>query len=77
MADFTVQQGRRYRASILLGFFESLVSNETIAARLSEAGFSEVIVSGSGATRSAEGLWPQPDTTAPMPSQVASVVEIA
>ena len=76
MADFTVQQGKRYRAEISLGFFERIVSSETIASRLREAGFSEVIVSGSGAMRSAEALWSRPDTTAPMPVQVTSVTEI-
>jgi hypothetical protein len=42
MAQFTVQQGKRDRAEILLGFFERIVSNETIESRLREAGFSEV-----------------------------------
>jgi hypothetical protein len=76
MADFTVQHGRRYRAELSLGFFERIVSNEAIASRLREAGFSDVTVSGSGASRSAEAVWPGPDTTAPMPAQVTSVTEI-
>jgi hypothetical protein len=76
MAQFTVQQGKRYRAEILLSFFERIVSNETIESRLREAGFSEVRVRGSGATRHAEALWPGPDTTAMMPAQVASIAEL-
>jgi hypothetical protein len=77
MATFTVQQGKRYRATISLGFLERLASNETIADRLRQAGFAEVRVSGTGATRDAEGLWPSADATAEMPAQIASVSEIA
>ena len=76
MAAFTVQQGKRYRAEISLGLIERLASNETIAARLRDAGFSDVRVWGSGGTRHAEALWPGPDTTAAMPAQIASVSEL-
>jgi hypothetical protein len=76
MAEFTVQQGKRYRAEISLRFYERIVSNETIESRLREAGFSEVRVSGSGATRHAEAVWPRPDTTAMMPAQIASIAEL-
>ena len=77
MAEFTVQQGKRYRAEISLRFFERIVSNETIESRLREAGFSDVRVRGSGATRYAEALWPGPDTTAMLPAQIASIAEVA
>jgi hypothetical protein len=76
MTTFTVQQGKRYRTEISLGLFERFASNATIEERLREAGFSEVQVSGSGSTRSAEALWPGPDATATIPSQVTSVTEI-
>ena len=77
MAEFTVQQGKRYRAEISLRFFERIVSNETIESRLREAGFSDVRVRGSGATRHAEALWRGPDTTALLPAQIASIAEVA
>jgi hypothetical protein len=73
MPSFTVRQGRRYRATLRLGFVERLASNDMIAGKLREAGFTEVSVSGSGAERVAEGLWPGPDATANMPSQVVDV----
>ncbi len=76
MATFTVQQGKRYRATISLGLFERFAGNETIAAKLREAGFSDVQVTGSGGTRHAEALWPGADASAEMPSQVASVAEM-
>jgi hypothetical protein len=76
MTTFTVQQGKRYRATITLGFLERFASNETIADKLRAAGFSEVRMSGGGATRYAEALWPNADATAEMPQQIASVSEI-
>ena len=75
MATFTVRQGKRYRATLSLGWLERWASNETIAGKLKEAGFSEVKVDGSGGTRQAEALWPGPDTTAEMPSQIVEVIE--
>ena len=75
MATFTVRQGKRYRATLSLGWLERWASNETIAGKLREAGFSEVKVEGSGGTRQAEALWPGPDTTAEMPSQIVEVIE--
>jgi hypothetical protein len=56
MATFTVRQGKRYRATISLGFFERFASNDTIAAKSRDAGFYEVQVTGSGSTRYAEAL---------------------
>lgn len=76
MAIFTVRQGKRYRAIITLGFFERWASNEMIAERLRAAGFAEVTVMGSGGTRAAEAVWPGPDTTGDMPSQISEVIEI-
>jgi hypothetical protein len=76
MATFTVRQGKRYRAILALGFLERLASNEMIAAKLRDAGFAEVIVSGSGADRVAEGLWPGADATAEMPPQVINVINV-
>jgi len=76
MAIFTVQQGKRYRATITLGWLERLAGNETIAERLRAAGFSEVSVSGNGGTRVAEALWAGPDSTGEMPAQVTQVIEI-
>jgi hypothetical protein len=77
MASFTVRQGKRYRATISLGLLERAASNAMIASRLREAGFADVEVSGSGATRIAEGVWPGADATAEMPRQVTSVADVA
>jgi hypothetical protein len=76
MTTYTVRQGKRYRAILSLGFLERLASNEMIAEKLREAGFAEVTVSGSGANRTAEGLWSHADATAEMPSQVINVIDV-
>jgi hypothetical protein len=47
-----------------------------IADKLREAGFTEVKIEGSGGIRQAEALWPIPDTTAEMPSQITAVIEV-
>lgn len=77
MSSFTVRQGRRYRATIRLGWLEQLADNETIAARLREAGFADVVVMGRGAHRTAEALWPGSDASAPLPPQITDVNETA
>jgi hypothetical protein len=76
MATFTVRQGKRYRATIVLKGIERWASNEMIAQRLTAAGFADVVVSGLGDRRTAEAAWPGPDSTGEMPAQVADVVEI-
>jgi hypothetical protein len=77
MAHFTVRRGKRYRATIALGWVESFAGNDTIAERLRAAGFADVSVTGTGGRRIAEAQWPGPDATAEMPPQVAEVTEIA
>ncbi|HXG80139.1 MAG TPA: hypothetical protein VNJ31_12485 [Methyloceanibacter sp.] len=76
MAKYTVRKGRRYRASIRLGWAEQIASNDMIADRLRQAGFTEVHVTGSGRNRYAEALWPKEDATAEVPPQVVAVEEI-
>ena len=46
MPVFTVQRGRRYRATIRLGLVQSFASNEAVAEKFEEAGFTEVEVFG-------------------------------
>lgn len=75
MAIFTVRQGKRYKATITLNMLERLASNDMIAGKMRNAGFTEVSVTGEGGTRTAVGLWSKPDTTADMPAQIAEVIE--
>jgi hypothetical protein len=52
-----------------------MASNDMIAGRLRAAGFTDITVSGSGATRVAEARWSGADATAEMPNQITDVVE--
>ena len=76
MATFTLREGARYRATVSLGLLERLASNEMIADELRKAGFSDVSITGSGATRIVEARWSKPDATQDMPSQVTEVIEV-
>ncbi len=77
MTTVTVRQGKRYRASIKLGLLEQLADNGMIEGKLRAEGFADVCVSCIGALRTAEAVWPNEDASAPLPSQVSSLVEIA
>jgi hypothetical protein len=53
--SYTLQLGRRYKATIKLGALESLATNAMIAGRFTALGFSNVNVTGKGGTRYAQG----------------------
>lgn len=73
---FTAVAGCRYQAIIKLGWGESLVaSNDMIKGKLEAAGLKDVVVSGSGRTRTAEGTATQ-TATVDLPSQIDSVTKI-
>ena len=76
MAAYTVQKGKRYRATIKLGGLKRLASNDMVADKFREAGFIEVDVSGSGHERQGQGLWPHPDAAAEVPDEIIAVEEI-
>ena len=76
MSFYTVHKGKHYKAMISLNWWEQVASNDMIAAKLSDAGFTDVTVTGEGPMREAVGLWPHNDATAQVPSQVIAVREI-
>ena len=77
-AVFAVRQGKRYRANVNLSWGEQLVaSNEMVQAKLIEAGFAEVTVTGTGAVRKAEALWSGPDKSGEIDPHLSDVTEIA
>ena len=53
--------GTKYRARILLGFFEKIASNETIADKFITIGFPDAVCTGEGAERFVDGTWTGPD----------------
>lgn len=76
-SQFTLRQGRRYRATIALFGFEQFAGDDMIANKLTDAGFTEVNVTGGGGTRTAEGRWGKPDITGQIDHHITSVTEIA
>ena len=68
-----LEQGNRYRATVILSTWQSWASNETVADKFRELGFTDVEVTGSGSTRSAQGVWPKPDQTVDLPEQIRDV----
>ena len=76
MPRFTVQKGKRYQATINLGFFQAVASNDMVADEFRKVGFSDVTVTGSGRTRHAVGSWTQGDRSADIPDEVGNIHEI-
>ena len=74
--EFTVHQGKRYRATLSLSSVEQMADNDAIAQRFRALGFTSVRVSGSGATRKVEGVWPGKDMSANMPRQIVAVARL-
>ena len=74
--EFMVHKGKRYRATLSLNSVERLADNATIAIKFRALGFSKVRVSGTGATRRVEGVWPRKDASAPLPPQIISVARL-
>lgn len=67
----------RYSCKVKLGFIDRLASNERVVEEFNKAGFINVMVTGWGSERIAQGFWPLETKEVKLPSQVvpASVVE--
>jgi hypothetical protein len=74
--EFTVYQGKSYRATLVLGSVEKMLDNAAIAQRFRALGLVGVRVSGSGATRKVEGMWPREDASANLPRQIVAVARL-
>lgn len=68
-----LEQGMRYQADIALSLFESMASNDVVAKKLREAGFTDVVVTGTGSSRKATGIWSRPSMEAQLPKQIVRV----
>ena len=74
--EFTVHQGKRYRATLVLGSVERMADNAQIAQKFRALGFVSLRVSGSGAKRRVEGVWPGKETSANLPPQIVAVAKL-
>lgn len=70
-----LEKYKKYEATILLSGLETFAHNILIREKLMQAGFSNVIVAGSGSVRTATGVWSR--ETQPIagkiPSQVSDI----
>lgn len=73
---FSLKKGKRYKASIVLGMFERMVSNEQLAVELKNIGFTDIIVSGQGGVRYIVAKWDRADATREIPRQVHEIIEL-
>ncbi len=73
MPLYTVRKGQRYRATISLGWVQSVSSNATVADKFREVGFEEVTVWGSGRRRTGTALWPKEDASAEIPDEIIDI----
>ncbi|MGA1048226.1 MAG: hypothetical protein ACO3UU_09460 [Minisyncoccia bacterium] len=75
--EYTLEQGKRYKAIIELTGFETWATNEMVAQKLYDYGFSEVKVSGDYDTRVAEATWSKRDMTGEIPEQIKEIEELS
>ncbi len=74
---FTVHTGNRYRATVTLSWIEQqLATNAMIAGQFAQLGFSDVTVTGNGATRVATGLWNGPEKTVQLDPHLSNVTDL-
>jgi hypothetical protein len=62
-------------ARISLSGLNRFATNVMVAAKLEDAGFTNVEVEGSGGIRLAIGYWPLDDATAEQPDEIVDIVE--
>jgi hypothetical protein len=75
--NFTVHHGRTYRAKLKLSFFEAFASNDQVAEKFQELGFTDITISGQGDHRWAQGVWGGPDESVPLTDEhIESVIEV-
>lgn len=72
----TITKFKKYEAQISLGFIEGLAPNHVIAEKLQQAGFTNVIVEGSGASRRATGVWKGETQNVDLPQQIKCIKEL-
>lgn len=72
-----LEKYRKYQATITLSGLEAFAHNLMLRAKLMDAGFSNVIVEGTGSTRTATGVWSrESQPIVSMPPQVSDIKEL-
>lgn len=74
--DIEVEKNCHYEADIQLTGVQGFATNDMVAAKLKEVGFTNVIVKGFGTNRKATGFWPHASAKTLKPQQVLSIKKI-
>lgn len=69
----TLTQNKQYEANITLTGIESFAPNEMVAKKLTDVGFTNVVVTGAGKARTATGTWTGATQKIELPKQVTSI----
>lgn len=73
---FSLRKGARYKASIVLGVFERMVTNAALKTELEKVGFSEITITGTGSIRYVIASWKRADQDREIPRQVHEIIEL-
>lgn len=72
-----LEKYRKYQATITLSGLEAFAHNLMLREKLMDAGFSNVIVEGTGSTRTVTGVWSrESQPILNLPSQVSDIKEL-
>lgn len=73
---FNLRKGKRYKASLVLGMFQSAVSNDTLKKELAKVGFTDIVMSGKSYIRYVTASWDRDDAEREIPREVHQIIEI-
>lgn len=72
----TLTQYKKYEGMLRLSGLDILGSNSQVSDKLKDAGFSNIVVSGSGIHRKAQGVWSGTTSEVELPKQVVELKEL-
>jgi hypothetical protein len=69
-------KNQKYKATLHLGFLESIATNPMVEEKFTAVGFTNVVVTGTGAVRTAIGTWPKENQEAEIPNQITKIEKL-
>ena len=74
--DYILEKGAAYIADVKLTWLQNVATNEDVADKFRELGFTEVVVTGSGRNRQVSGMWNGQTQKIQVPDSVRNVVKL-
>jgi hypothetical protein len=72
----TLEQYKKYGATVNLNGFEKFAVNVTVEHKFKGLGFTNVVSTGSGATRKVSGVWSKETQEIEVPEQVSEITQL-